>query len=742
MSQTSPAACTGASSPSGEDPLLSEASDFPSWSLCQSPENVSGFGSREAQRSHSPPSPVPCGFVVKRYRKNPLPIADSPPEPPPKPAFLRPSAKPEPAPRGPFRLSDSSRRPVCVMLQPCPAPRPGPQPRFTARVLPSSPLFRPVPRRASEYSKTIPSAASQPHPVRAHCGSTAGPPSAPPTASQSTATAYRFQEMPLRKRSQGPSGFVTQKDVHSETRAKALQLWQNMRSVLLPLSSVLQELSGSSHPESLEDRLLSGVSETTLLRYLQGFKGFLHALHTLDRALDSSLRQVDIADALLTMHNMGTHVLNGLKSLRWAQKTLLLSLPDLYQGLMHSVSYRVESDRKEAFPLPLFVLAALERQLLLDMGSPARRLFIGAVLTSCWSSLRLSDSQHVSWSSIQAGSWCTRGTSYRTKVSRRGVPFGLLNEGFYSAGRSFACTWVARYLRLLGEEWDALEASFGSVTPDCLFFSSSAGEFQPLTYGEVLNQLRGLLISIGLSTEEAGTFTVHSMKVCLLSVVAQRGFRVSRREAQGHHKSSSHSAKLYSRDDVWPALAAQKSLMRSISQGWWPSTPLARGGRHPVPQRAIAHLSVEIQPIAPHPRFPVLDASLHSVPEPCPSASHDRAGPSSPIAAADASSDSSSSSETIAHAADAFPQGSARQASSADADECEEHVFLVSPKGVWHVGFPHSGPDGSSFVRAGKAVLLRPKCGALARSYSVQDKEPPPDARLCMHAACRKLLSE
>ena len=478
------------------------------------------------------------------------------------------------------------------MLQPCPAPRPGPQPRFAARVLPSSPLFRPVPRRASEYSKPIPSAASQPNPVRAHCGSTAGPPSATPTASQSTATAYRFQEMPLRKQSQGPSGFVTQKDVHSETRAKALQLWQNMRSVLLPLSGVLQELSGSSHPESLEERLLSGVSETTLLRYLQGFKGFLHALHTLDRALDSSLRQVDIADALLAMHNMGTHVLTGLKSLRWAQKTLLLSLPDLYQGLMHSVSYRVESDRKEAFPLPLFVLAALERQLLLDMGSPARLLFIGAVLTSCWSSLRLSDSQHVSWSSIQAGSWCTRGTSYRTKVSRRGVPFGFLNEGFYSAGRSFACTWVARYLRLLGEEWDALEASFGSVTPDCLFFSSAAGEFQPLTYGEVLNQLRGLLISIGLRTEEAGTFTVHSMKVCLLSVMAQRGFRVSRREAQGHHKSSSHSAKLYSRDDVWPALAAQKSLMRSISQGWWPSTPLARGGRHPVPQRAIAHPSL------------------------------------------------------------------------------------------------------------------------------------------------------
>ncbi|CAE7292481.1 unnamed protein product [Symbiodinium natans] len=502
--------------------------------------------------------------------------------------------------------------------------------------------------------------------------------------------------MPLRKRSQGASGFVTQKDVHSETRAKALQLWQNMRSVLLPLSSVLQELSGSSHPESLEDRLLSGVSETTLLRYLQGFKGFLHALHTLDRALDSSLRQVDIADALLTMHNMGTHVLNGLKSLRWAQKTLLLSLPDLCQGLMHSVSYRVESDRKEAFPLPLFCLGCLRKAIAAGYG--------------------LSCSPPFHWGSFDF-------LLEQPSPQRFSARFMELHPG--------------RFL-----EWDALEASFGSVTPDCLFFSSAAGEFQPLTYGEVLNQLRGLLISIGLSTEEAGTFTVHSMKVCLLSVMAQRGFRVSRQEAQGHHKSSSHSAKLYSRDDVWPALAAQKSLMRSISQGWWPSTPLARGGRHPVPQRAIAHLSVEIQPIAPHPRFPVLDASLHSVPEPCPSASHDRAGPSSPIAAADVSSDSSSSFETIAHAADAFPQGSARQASSADADECEEHVFLVSPKGVWHVGFPHSGPDGSSFVRAGKAVLLRPKCGALARSYSVQDKEPPPDARLCMHAACRKLLSE
>ena len=62
------------------------------------------------------------------------------------------------------------------------------------------------------------------------------------------------------------------------------------------------------HPESLEDRLLSGVSETTLLLSSR-FQGLFACATHLDRALDSSLRQVDIADALLTMHNMGTHVL-------------------------------------------------------------------------------------------------------------------------------------------------------------------------------------------------------------------------------------------------------------------------------------------------------------------------------------------------------------------------------------------------------------------------------------------------
>ena len=117
----------------------------------------------------------------------------------------------------------------------------------------------------------------------------------------------------------------------------------------------------------------------------------------------------------------------------------------------------------------------------LDMDSSAPAFS----LTSCWSSLRLSDSQHVSWSSKQAGSWCTRGTSCRTKVSRRRVPFDLLNEVFIvPAGVLRALASHATFASL-----DASEASFGSVTPDCLF-SSAAGEFQPLTYGEVLNQLR------------------------------------------------------------------------------------------------------------------------------------------------------------------------------------------------------------------------------------------------------------
>ena len=106
-----------------------------------------------------------------------------------------------------------------------------------------------------------------------------------------------------------------------------------------------------------------------------------------------------------------------------------------------------------------------------------------------------------------------------------------------------------------------LEQSFGAFTPDCLFFTSNDEEFCPLSYGQVLSSLRGLLVYLGVPSGEASRFTLHSMKVSLLSILSQLGESESSRAAQGHHAHrESFSVKLYSRDDVWQALKCQEHV--------------------------------------------------------------------------------------------------------------------------------------------------------------------------------------
>ena len=107
------------------------------------------------------------------------------------------------------------------------------------------------------------------------------------------------------------------------------------------------------------------------------------------------MKQVNIADILLSLHRGDVHISNALKALRWAAKALRLRLPDLYGGLLLGVESRVLSDRKEALPLPIFVLAAWERFLLSEEGEPGFRLFIGGLLIAAKASLRFSDCQHV-----------------------------------------------------------------------------------------------------------------------------------------------------------------------------------------------------------------------------------------------------------------------------------------------------------------------------------------------------------
>ena len=82
---------------------------------------------------------------------------------------------------------------------------------------------------------------------------------------------------------------------------------------------------------------------------------------------------------------------------------------------------------------------------------------------------------------------------------------------------------------------------------------------------------------------------VHSCKVTFLSWARQLNIEEELRMAQGHHRvsSSTSMAASYSRDDVRPALQAQRILLLKIIQGFRPITPALRGGQVPLKEHPV-----------------------------------------------------------------------------------------------------------------------------------------------------------
>ena len=630
------------------------------------------------------------------------------------------------------RLSEPSRRPVSLRLPSQPAVRASPRPRFSKCTVPFVPLQRPVPLRAADYHR--------PRPLMPLCQDVAVPTTAtslvvsdkfPPAEKPSARAQSRAQNL-----HNGNKGICLQQDVHAKVLANALKLWSKLRPMLQENSQVLQELEDSHHAQELERRLLAGVSESTLARYLQSLSKFLAALGALGLSMHNILTQVHVADALLVMHREGEHVTNGLKAVRWAAKTLVLRLPDLYDGIMRTVSTFIVTDRKEALPFTAWIVAKLEIELIFDRGPTGRRLFIGAVLICIWGSLRYSDSQHVKWDEILASSWCMRSTCFRTKTSRRGVPFGVISWGIFGDPQCIHKSWLAKYLHLLGEEWVRLEASLGPFTPDCLFFTSNDEEFCPLSYGQVLSSLRGLLIHIGVPSNEASRFTLHSMKVTLLSILSQLGESESSRAAQGHHAHrESFSVKLYSRDDVWQALKCQEQVCLKLRTGWVPSTAQGRGGRIPVQQQSFLHLRGDFPDIAPaseHPEFPF--AMSDSIPG-APASFVEQAPPLSSCngdASRSRSDEPSSSEEPTEESTPEVPRK--RKHNPPAAAECDEFLWILSGTGILHLAT--KSETTSSLQDPISGLYLKPSCGCRLRTAELT--EPGPGARFCMHAACNK----
>lgn len=131
-------------------------------------------------------------------------------------------------------------------------------------------------------------------------------------------------------------------------------------------------------------------------------------------------------------HNGAKHVISSLKFVAGIMG---------WTSWLHSLSSQVvvawcnpeagRQARKEALPLPLFAVAALEHRLLGDIATHFSQdsMYITAFLLMLWGALRFSDLQRASPDTLQVEAGVVRGRCWKTKSSAQGMPFGVLCLG-------------------------------------------------------------------------------------------------------------------------------------------------------------------------------------------------------------------------------------------------------------------------------------------------------------------------
>ena len=133
-------------------------------------------------------------------------------------------------------------------------------------------------------------------------------------------------------------------------------------------------------------------------------------------------------------------------------------------------------ERKEALPLPLYVVTQWEAYLCSDECSDAFCILLGGLLPAVHASLRFGDLQRIRWDSI-ALSWTSlRGTCWATKTTSVGQPFAVLPFGIY--GRDIKSSWLVPHLKALSRGWEATSALMGDVVPEFMLPCIQASEFE------------------------------------------------------------------------------------------------------------------------------------------------------------------------------------------------------------------------------------------------------------------------
>ncbi len=406
-----------------------------------------------------------------------------------------------------------------------------------------------------------------------------------------------------RPTSRASEDLVTQKSIASlalkQVQVKWLQIIQRLGDCSLTAQT--------AHERDLIIAALKGYQASSLQTYLRHIENFLSyldksriSLHelTLPQFLDYLWACQDSQHE--DRYASRCKPANALKALSWFYKKAQidsLRLVCLNPLALAFTKPDGPTDRNEAIPLPLAIVVAWEDKIREPTCPPALALLLGGFLLAVHSSLRFGDLQRICTSSLSIASDSLRGSCWTTKTSITGQPFAVTHFGL--SGRDTASAWTITWLSHVQDSLLKTRESLGVDTePDFLIPDSpNVAVFNtPLQYHQALTLLRWLVQtpwrSPLITANEASAFTLHSLKVSLLSASAQLRLPEESRRLQGHHKLS--SVQLYSRDDTIQSLWLQRQIAVQIQLGWRPPRPQARGSQ---PHTIEPAFSVPAKPI-------------------------------------------------------------------------------------------------------------------------------------------------
>ena len=196
---------------------------------------------------------------------------------------------------------------------------------------------------------------------------------------------------------------------------------------------------------------------------------------------------------------------------------------------------------------PFRCLAAWEQKVCSSDCTPAPRIALGSFPLAAHTSMRFGDIQRIRVRDISLTQHAVRGSCWATKTTKLGQP----SFGFTCGDeRSF---WVLLWLRSLSiavtysatksPNWQSPDFALPALA--CINNDEPACFQGPMACSQALALLRSAIppwmprTASHLNQDEAQAYTLHSLKVALLSASAQLRLPEESRRQQGHYRLSS-----------------------------------------------------------------------------------------------------------------------------------------------------------------------------------------------------------